>query len=274
MFPGQIFNNSNREPPRSKSFISSVAIHLTAVALLVFVVPRFAERESGRKVYIPSDNRVIYLPIFNRPDPSGGGGGGGERAPLPASKGKLPKFSLEQFVPPQKVENIKPKLVEDPTLVGLPEIEIKSPDSTQLGDLIGLVGPPSSGPGSGGGTGTGQGGGSGPGSGSGVGPGSGGGFGDGAFRFGGGVSAPQPLFKVNPEYSEEARKAKHQGVVELYIEVEADGTVLRVIVRKSLGLGLDEKAVEAIKKWKFKPGLKNGRPVITDALVTVQFRLL
>jgi len=128
--------------------------------------------------------------------------------------------------------------------------------------------------GSGGGIGSGSGGGVGSGTGPGVGPGRGGGIGGGAYRVDGGVSAPQLIHRVDPEYTEEARQAKHQGTVELYVEIEPDGKAYRIQVRRSLGLGLDEKAIECVRQWKFKPGLKDGRAVTVGALVTVHFRLL
>ena len=105
-------------------------------------------------------------------------------------------------------------------------------------------------------------------------PGSGGGIGGGVFRIGGGVSQPRLLFKVEPEYSEEARKAKYQGTVMLSVEVWEDGVAHNIRVLRSLGLGLDEKAVEAVKQWKFSPGKKDGKPVKVLAQIQVSFRLL
>jgi periplasmic protein TonB len=122
--------------------------------------------------------------------------------------------------------------------------------------------------------GNGSGGGVGSGNGGGFGPGSGGGVGGGVFRVGGGVSAPSVLFRVDPEYSEEARKAKYSGTVLLSIIVDAEGKARDIHVIKSLGMGLDEKAVEAVQKWKFKPGMKGGQPVNVRAQIEVNFRLL
>ncbi len=82
------------------------------------------------------------------------------------------------------------------------------------------------------------------------------------------------MYKVEPEFSEEARKAKHQGVVVLSIEVDARGNVRNVRVQQSLGLGLDEKAIEAVSRWRFRPGLFDGKPVATEATVQVNFQLL
>ena len=91
---------------------------------------------------------------------------------------------------------------------------------------------------------------------------------------GAGVTPPQLVYKVEPEFSEEARKAKHQGVVVLSIEVDASGHVRNVRVLQSLGLGLDEKAIEAVSRWRFRPGFPDGKPVATEAAVQVNFQLL
>ena len=121
------------------------------------------------------------------------------------------------------------------------------------GDPNGVVGPASNGPGFGGGIGSGEGGGIGSGKGGGLGPGEGGGVGGGVYSVGGGVSEPIPIYKPDPAYSEEARKAKYQGTVVLWIVVDASGAVTDCRVVKPLGLGLDEKAVETVRTWKFKP---------------------
>ena len=99
------------------------------------------------------------------------------------------------------------------------------------------------------------------------------GGGSGPFRIGGGVSAPVLIHKVEPEYSEQARAAKYRGTVLLYVEVSPDGTPTNIRVQRSLGLGLDEKAVECVKQWRFKPGEKDGKPVTVAATIEVNFRL-
>jgi TonB family protein len=95
-----------------------------------------------------------------------------------------------------------------------------------------------------------------------------------AVRVGGGVSAPQLIQKVEPQYTEEARAAKYQGTVVLYVEVGADGVARNMKVVRGLGLGLDEKAIEAVSTWQFKPGMRNGLPVTVQATIEVNFRLL
>jgi TonB family protein len=95
-----------------------------------------------------------------------------------------------------------------------------------------------------------------------------------AFKVGGGVSAPIVLHKLEPEYSEIARAAKYQGTVLLYIEVGPDGKAHNIQVTRSLGLGLDQKAVEAVSQWQFRPGMKDGQPVTVAATIEINFRLL
>ena len=97
--------------------------------------------------------------------------------------------------------------------------------------------------------------------------------GSGVYR-GRGVTPPQLVYKVEPEFSEDAHKAKHQGMVVLTIEVDARGSVRNVRVRQSLGLGLDEKAIEAVSQWRFRPAIVDGKPVATEATVEVNFQLL
>jgi TonB family protein len=94
------------------------------------------------------------------------------------------------------------------------------------------------------------------------------------YKVGGGVSPPAVIFKVDPEYSEEARKAKYSGSVGLFVIVDAEGNPQDIQVSKSLGLGLDEKAIEAVQKWKFKPAMKDGQPVNVRISIEVLFRLL
>ncbi len=206
---------------------------------------------------------------------AGGGGGGGERNPLPASKGRLPRFSLSaQLTPPAAViRNPNPKLTAEPTVVVPPDITIQSPNMAAYGDPLAGSLIPSGGPGSGGGIGTGSGGGVGSGYGPGVGPGRGGGTGGGVFRIGGNVSAPACIYCPDPEYSEEARKARHQGVVVLWAVVDENGRPTQIRVQKSLGLGLDEAAIRAVQNWRFRPAERFGKPVPVYMAIEVDFHL-
>ena len=258
-----------------RSNLMSLAIHTTVVALLFTVASSKAVQQKAKEVMtLVAPDIAPYIPKAD-PKPAGGGGGGGDRSPTPPSKGRLPKPSMKQFTPPMAVvNNPNPKLVMDPTIIAPPDTVLPNVNMPQFGDPLAKLGPPSNGPGSGGGIGSGSGGGVGPGHGGGYGPGEGGGFGGGVFRVGGGVSAPVVLYKVDPEYSEEARKAKYSGTVVLQLIVDAQGHARDIRVVRSLGLGLDEKAIEAVNKWKFRPGYKNGAPVAVQATIEVNFRLL
>ena len=145
---------------------------------------------------------------------------------LVAPKGKLPKFSMQQITPPAMViRNDNPKLAVEPTVVVPPQVKLASAAALNFGDPKSALpaGPASNGTGMGGGIGSGSGGGIGSGTGPGVGPGFGGGIGGGVFRVGGGVSAPRVLENPSPDYSEEARKAKYQGTVVLWLIVDSNG---------------------------------------------------
>ena len=205
---------------------------------------------------------------------AGGGGGGGDRDVLQASRGKLPKFSMQQFTPPVVVvRNEHPKLVMDPTIVIPPQVTLANNNMPNLGDPMSHAVLPSNGTGARGGIGEGAGGGVGSGRGPGFGPGEGGGYGGGVFRVGGGVSPPRPTYQPDPEFSEEARKAKYQGTCTLNLIVDASGRPTNIHVASSLGMGLDEKAIEAVKNWRFEPGMKDGHPVATIISVEVDFHL-
>ena len=202
-----------------------------------------------------------------------GGGGGGVRDERPASKGVLPRVDRRPFVPPVvKLINFNPILPMEPAILGTPDSI--TPILGQIGDPNGVPGLLSGGPGSGGGIGDGHGKGIGNKTGDGAGPGDGGEGISGTSRIRGAVVQPELLFKIEPEYTDEARRAKLQGSVMLRIEVNERGQAQNISVRQGLGLGLDERAVEAVKRWKFRPGTIGGKPAVTIALVQVNFRLL
>ncbi|MGA3098098.1 MAG: energy transducer TonB [Bryobacteraceae bacterium] len=261
---------------QKKSFMMSTGFQV-AVVTVVFALGVSRQGQDMIKKVVP-----IFAPSMDLTPASPpkkqimqGGGGGGDRSALPASFGKLPKAALKQFTPPVAVyNNDNPKLAMEPSILAPPDTVLPQVNSDHYGDPFSHSGILSNGTGSNGGIGSGKGGGVGSGYGAGVGPGEGGGFGGGAFRVGGGVTAPTLLQKVEPEYSEEARKAKHSGTVVLYIEVTVDGRADNIRVQRSLGLGLDEKAIEAVKKWRFSPGKKDGKPVRVAATIEVNFRLL
>jgi protein TonB len=113
----------------------------------------------------------------------------------------------------------------------------------------------------------------GEGKGPGVGAGEGGGTGGGPFRPGSGIARPGLLREVKPQYTEEARRAGVEGDVVLEIVVRADGTVGNVTILRSLGAGLDRRAVDAVRQWRFSPARRFGTPVDVLVEVAVEFKL-
>jgi periplasmic protein TonB len=222
-------------------------------------------------------NRILTSELTYTPLPVGdiaphGGGGGGDHSAMQASRGTPPKFSDQQLAPPAiVVRSESPKLQASPTVLGPPDLKL--PQSNQIGDLLSPSVMPSNGSGSRGGIGDSSGTGVGTGIGGGVGPGYRAGYGDGIYTLGKGVTAPHALYDPDPEYSDEARRAKYQGNVILSVIVDATGHVRDIRVARSVGMGLDEKAIEAVQKWKFAPGMKDGRPVAVQVSVEVNFRL-
>ncbi len=96
---------------------------------------------------------------------------------------------------------------------------------------------------------------------------------DNIYRAGNGVSKPSLISKVEPGYSSAARKLQAEGEVVLYAVINPDGTAQNLRVIKSLGYGLDEEAIGAVQKWRFGPGMKDGKAVAVIATVEVHFRL-
>jgi TonB family protein len=257
--------------------VGSTLVHVAVVVLLFTVASsKTVQQVVKNTVSLVAPPLDAWTPEMQPKDNKmQGGGGGGDRSPLPASKGRAPRAAPRQFTPPMAViNNTNPKLLMEPTLVMQADAKLPNVNMPVWGDPLGKIGPPSNGTGSGGGIGSGSGGGIGPGRGPGYGPGEGGGIGGGVYRVGGGVSAPIPIYKIEPEYSEEARKAKFQGTVVLAIVIDETGVPRSFRVTRPLGLGLDEKAIEAVQKWRFKPAVKDGRPVAVQASVEVNFRLL
>ena len=207
--------------------------------------------------------------------PAGGGGGGGSHDIVDPMKGKLPPREKAPITPPMVPILEKPKLAFTPAINVQKDITL--PDNPQMVNFgvksSANVSLASNGSGGGGGMGSGYGGGLGSGNGNGYGPGSGGNTGGGVYRIGGGVSAPVPIFTPEAEFSDEARRAKYQGVVLISLIVDAQGNPQNPRVVRPLGMGLDEKALEAVRKYKFKPAMKEGKPVPVMMSIEVNFRL-
>ena len=252
----------------------SSGVNLTILLIVLFFVGRKIV-EAVKPSLLATNIDVSDYKAPKDTNKAGGGGGGGDRSLIDANKGKLPKLEKDPIVPPQ------PPVIEHPKLPEPPAINVQS--NIQLPDnnmpLIGVhesanVQMASAGTGSGAGMGTGSGGGLGSGIGNGYGPGYGGNTGGGLEQIGGRVSAPVVLHSVEAEFSDEARRAKYQGVCLISLIVDAQGNPQNIRVARTLGMGLDEKAIEAIRQYKFKPAMKDARtPVPVMITIEVDFRL-
>ena len=257
----------------------ALAFHI-GVTLLIFspllytAVKKATANPVNNMLLTPIDISDYTMKLPPGKDKAGGGGGGGARDTLPATKGKLPKWSMTQIAPP--MVHTKPDSNIQATLLGPPDLKIPSPNLDNYGDPLAKLVNGSGGPGGCSGIGSGTGTGIGSGEGGGLGPGSGGGTGGGVFHPGtGGVGFPTCAYCPQPKYSEEARKAKYQGTVVLQAVITPDGRATEIQVVKGPGLGLEEKAVEAVKEWRFKPAMgPGGKPVAVVVPIEVNFRLL
>jgi periplasmic protein TonB len=252
-------------PADQRSFLVSFLSH-TALIVLIASGILIGTKPAARQADTISE--LTYAPTGGN-----GGGGSGDRSRIPVSKGTPPRMTEQQLAPPLIiVHRSNPLLPVHATVVGPPDL--KFPQSNQLGDLISSnIAIPSNGSGTGGGAGAGTGTGLGGGFGVGVGPGSNRGAGGGVYSPGAGVIAPRAVYDPEPEYSEEARKVKTQGTVQLALIVDEQGRPRNIRVTRSLGMGLDEKAIDAVKNWKFVPGTKDGLPVAVQVNVEIIFRL-
>jgi TonB family protein len=241
-----------------------------------------AGTDTAAVVDTPSEPaRLVFI---MSPGVGGGGGGGGLRNPLPPPKVKRiglkrTSVSVPEVTPPPPPP--APQPVPPPPPEPLPARPIVAPVVTAKADPVEQVGviekpaptPPRQGPGTNGGAGSGQGAGNGEGFGSGIGDGSGGGIGGGPYRPGSGVTPPRLLREVKAEYTDEARRRAITGDVVLEIVVRRDGSVGDVTVLRGLGLGLDQRAIAAVRQWRFDPARLRGTPVDVIVEVAVEFTL-
>jgi periplasmic protein TonB len=257
-------------PPDPRSFLFSFLSHAAAVVLIASGI--WISRVQVVKMR-PLASDLTYISIPAGREIPHGGGGGGDHASVKARRGTAPKFNNQQLSPPAiVVRNPTPKLQVEPTLLGPPQLQLPPPE--KIGDLWSTnVTVPSNGLGRQAGVGRESGTGLGPGDGAGLGAGSEAGFGGESFRAGNGVSAPRATYDPDPEFSDEARKAKHQGIVVLSLVVDPAGRARNIRIVRALGMGLDEKAIEAVQKWQFAPGMKDGHAVAVQVNVEVNFRL-
>ncbi|MGA3008946.1 MAG: TonB family protein [Terracidiphilus sp.] len=241
------------------AFGISASVNVAVVLVLLFIMGKKILETVNKPALT---NTPVDITEFKAPKSDiSAGGGGGSPDKIEAIKGKIP--------PPMKTPVISP-VIQAP----VPSIDIQNdvtiPTDTKLPNFgvsnSGNVKLASGGNGSGTGLGSGNGGG--------IGSGSGGNFGGGLERVGGRVSPPKAINNVEAEFSDEARKAKYQGTVEVSFIVDTKGYPQNPRVVKPLGMGLDEKAIEAVMKYRFKPAMRDGKtPVAVLITVAVDFRL-
>ena len=247
-----------------RSTTAAMLLHAAAIALFFFWGAHAIHNN-----IVGQQMRMIALttPPPMAPAKDTMGGGGGQRGATPVVQGHLPKFADTQITPPKAPPLEQPKIhMPDASIEVQKDLKMANNDMPN----IGMPNSPVIGGFSGGG---GTGSGLGSGSGSGLGPGSGGNYGGGVKRIGGGVSSPVLTFKVDPEFSEEARKAKFMGIVLVNLIVDANGMPENVHVLHGVGMGLDEKAVAAVKQYRFKPAKEAGKPVAVEMNVEVNFQI-
>ncbi len=260
--------------PTSKTV--SAVVHVVAISALLWLgikakstfIPAIKTQPVNITLYAPPPPPKI-LPVAPK---MGGGGGGGNHEVIEPTRGNPPKIVAQRtLVAPQILKVDNPKLAVEPTEI------IKMPENPNMPNL-GLSNSPqialaSQGRGSGSGFGSGSGGGLGMGHGIGSGPGSGGGYGGGLMSVGGGVSAPAVLHSIQPEFTEEARQANYQGSVAIQLIVDAQGNPQNVHVTRHASFGLDQKAIEAVRLYKFRPAMYQGHPVAVQIVIDVDFHL-
>lgn len=284
--PGALFSRA-RGAERSPGLpaAASAAVHGMVLGglLLATLVPLGSSAANAVSTAPAEKMRLVYL---NLPGPGGGGGGGGLRMKRPATQAKRAGTSAIKSPIPERQpppEAPAPQIEEPPPTRPAPEPlpPVEAPIAARSNDPVTQPGvleqqpaaPPSRGPGDGGGAGTGKGTGLGEGTGAGVGEGEGGGEGGGPYRPGSGVQPPRLLSEIKPDYTEEARRRGLEGEVVLEIVVRQDGRVGDVRVLKGLGAGLDQQAIQAVRRWTFAAATRKGRPVDVIVEVAVEFTL-
>jgi protein TonB len=246
------------------SMWTAVAAHVVVLLAVFALALQPAVQGTAPKIskaFMPLKPTVVS-PIGLKP----AGGGGGAHDVVPVTQGRLPKFATEEMVASKAPPTIPPKLAVEPTVVMQKDLKMANNEMPNLG----MPNAPAASVGS---LGMGTGGGIGSGNGSGLGPGSGGNMGGGVYRIGGGVRAPVVIAQVDPEFSEEARKQKFSGNVLVDLIVDEQGNPTHVRVARGVGLGLDEKAVEAVRQYRFKPATKDGKPVKVELSIDVTFQI-
>ena len=280
---GELFRGPAEDArKRGGPLVASTTMHVLVLAGVALISTVAADSGSRTAPSLPVEPvRMVYLAI---PGPGGGGGGGGARQPAPPPEARRQGVArLSSPVPVRRARPADPPPRPPEPEVPQPEVQppVAAPVAEVAGDDETRAGLPtesaakeaSLGSGSGGGLGSGTGLGSGEGEGPGLGPGSGGGTGGGPYRPGSGVEPPVVVREVRPTYTEEARRRGITGEVLLEVVVLRDGTVGQVRVVDGLGSGLDERAIEAVRQWRFDPARLRGAAVDVLVEIAVEFRL-
>ena len=261
-----LFTGAQPSATRSfRGFFGAAFVHIAAILLLAVLLLN--------KTHLIAPAAPVSIALLGSPPPPvkapskalAMGGGGGQPGPTPVTRGNPPKFSALRLNPPKAPPLAEPKVNIPVTVDVQPDLQMAHSALPQIGvansPLVGLS------------MGNGHGNGLGAGEGAGIGVGAGGNLGGGVMRIGGGVSAPIPTYQPEPEFSEEARRAKVAGNVLVYLQVDELGHPQNVRVLRGIGLGLDEKALEAVRQYRFKPAMKNGHPVRVEMNVDVTFQI-
>lgn len=247
----------------------SLAFHVLVIVLIILpLLPEFMSPPmQANAMNVTPLNVSPYLAKLKMGNKKAGGGGG-RIGTAPATRGRLPKFSMDQLTPPEVKPPEHAKLQVEPTVMAPPNIRMPTPNLPNNGDpLSNLV---NDSMGNGGGTGIGNG------NGAGVGPGSQYGIGGGTPNAGeNGYGTPICLYCPNPKYSDAGFKLKIQGVVVLDVIIGTDGRAHNIHVSKGLGYGLDEEAITAVRDiYRFKPSTgPDGQPAAVHMLFEIEFRL-
>ena len=283
LFDKPEFAHTSAKMPVAAASVVHAGIAASLILISTVGLPQAAET---RVRIEPAATRLVFIAS---PGPGGGGGGGGlrQKAPPPRAQ-RRGKSSLDSPVPVRKA----PKPIEaaprpeppppPPPVEPEPLPPVVAPVATVAANEIerpGVIDEPtpkeseSRGPGTGGGAGSGSGTGLGKGEGSGIGEGSGGGMGGGPYRPGSGIVAPRLLREVKADYTEDARRANIEGDVILEIVVRRDGSVSDVRLLSGLSRGLNERAIAAVRQWRFAPATRLGQAVDVVVEVAVEFKL-
>jgi protein TonB len=261
VFAPEVFLAQMQLKRDTRSTAVAVLLHVAAIGLIFWAV--------AAKVQLVSSNKPAAVTELTTPPPMAPakdvmGGGGGQRGPTPVTQGHLPKFAETQITPPKIAVETKIQM-PDPTIEVQPDLKMANSNMPNFG----MPNSPLVGSSMGNGSGSGMGGGNG----SGLGYGTGGGYGGGVKKIGGGVSSPVVIYQVDPEFSEEARKAKFMGVVLVNLVVDAQGRPQNVHILRGVGMGLDDKALAAVRQYRFKPAMEDGKPVAVELNVEVNFQI-